>query len=89
MYHKVLSLSVFLEVLLYLYVLILQMCGGGWRKSICVLIVVYVTFRLGSATTCTSQCKSHARIDVVSVGQYDNTVDCQLSGHNRTIRWPV
>ena len=85
MYHKVLSLSVFLEVLLHLYVLILQMCGRGWRKSICVMIVVYVTFHLGSATTCTSPGKSHARVDVVSVGQYGNTVDCQLSGHNRTI----
>ena len=64
------------------------MCGGGWRKSLCVLIVVYVTFHLGSANTCTSQCKSDARIDVVSVGLYGNTVDCQLSGHNSIIRWP-
>ena len=61
------------------------MCGGGWRKSLCVMIVVYVTFRLGSAT-CNSQCKSHARVDVVSVGLYDNTVASQVSGHNRTIR---
>lgn len=83
MYHKVLSLSVFLEVLLYLYVLILQMCGGGWRKSICVLIVVYVTFRLGSATTCTSPGKSHARVNAVIVRLYGNIEDPQLSNYNK------
>ena len=46
------------------------------------LIVVYATFHLGSATTCTSQSKSHTRINAINVGLYGNTVDPCLSGHN-------
>ena len=37
-----------------------------------VLLVVYVTFHLGSATTCTSKSKSHVRIDAMNVGLYGN-----------------
>ena len=60
------------EVLLHLYALFLQMYAGGWRRVIRVLLVVYVTFHLGSATTCTSQSKSHVRIDAMNVGLYGN-----------------
>ena len=47
-----------------------------------VLLVVHATFHLGSATTCTSQSKSHVRINAINVGLYGNTVNPYLSGHN-------
>jgi len=40
--------------LLYLYVLILQMCGGSW---ISLLIAAHALFCLATATTCTSPSK--------------------------------
>ena len=46
-----------MAVLLYLYVLILQMYGGGWRGLIFVLISAHALFCLATAATCTSPSK--------------------------------
>ena len=46
-----------IAVLLYLYVLILQMYGGGWKGLISLLISAHALFFSATATTCTSQSK--------------------------------
>ena len=84
-YHNVfisVSISFLEKFLLFWYALFLQMHAGVWRRSIHVLLVVYVTFHLGTATTCISQCKSDVRIDANSVGLQGNIVDPHLSSHN-------
>jgi len=56
-----------MAVLLYLYVLILQMYGGGWKELIFVLISAHALFCLATATTCTSPSKLPTLFSPVSV----------------------
>ena len=56
-----------IEVFLYLYVLILQMYGGGWKGPIFVLISAHALFCLATATTCISRSKLPILFSVVSV----------------------